>query len=175
MPLYGMQTPNGYSWIAEPWVSTGALVARMNFAILLSGDHLPGAHVDWSSQLGPALSGQGITAMPVSLGTGSGVDPAIAARERHLETLLLGTPVSDRTRAAVLEQSANPALPVQAQRDFAGHEAAKNNPPPANLTVERQSAMMAGLLLGIAGVSAALIAVPLCINSAICNLYGNVI
>ena len=22
MPLYGMQTPNGYSWMAEPWVST---------------------------------------------------------------------------------------------------------------------------------------------------------
>lgn len=158
MPLYGMQTPNGYSWLAEPWVSTGALVARMNFAILLSGDHLPGAHVDWASQLGPAPPGQGITATPVSLTT-SGVDPAIAARERHLETLLLGTPVSDRTRAAVLEQSANPALPVQAQHDFAGPgpatpnpSAAKPQPAPANLTpnltIDRQSAIMAGLLFG---------------------------
>ncbi len=31
MPLYGMQTPNGYSWMAEPWVNTGDLVSRMNF------------------------------------------------------------------------------------------------------------------------------------------------
>ena len=36
MPLYGMQTPNGYSWMAEPWVSTSALVNRMNFALVLS-------------------------------------------------------------------------------------------------------------------------------------------
>ncbi len=42
MPLYGMQTPNGYSWQSEPWVSTGALVSRMNFALVLSGDKLPG-------------------------------------------------------------------------------------------------------------------------------------
>ncbi len=31
MPLYGMQTPNGYSWMKDGWVSTGALVSRMNF------------------------------------------------------------------------------------------------------------------------------------------------
>ena len=31
MPIYGMQTPNGYAWNAEPWVSTNALVSRMNF------------------------------------------------------------------------------------------------------------------------------------------------
>ncbi len=37
MPLYGMQTPNGYRWMAEPWVSTGDLVNRMNFALVLSG------------------------------------------------------------------------------------------------------------------------------------------
>ena len=159
MPLYGMQTPNGYNWTAEPWVSTGALVARMNFAVLLSGGHVPGTRVDWAAQLGPAPPEQGITAMPVSLSTSSGVNPAIAARERHLETLLLGTSVSDRTRSAVLEQSANPALPVQAQRDFAGPREANRNPPDArpqpasanlapSLAADRQSAMMAGLLFG---------------------------
>ena len=31
MPLYGMQTPNGYSWKAEPWVNTGDLVNRHEF------------------------------------------------------------------------------------------------------------------------------------------------
>ncbi len=46
MPLYGMQTPNGYSWMEEGWVSTGALVSRMNFALVLSGDKLPGTRTD---------------------------------------------------------------------------------------------------------------------------------
>ena len=43
MPLYGMQTPNGYSWMAEPWVNTGDLVSRMNFALVLSGDRVAGS------------------------------------------------------------------------------------------------------------------------------------
>src|SRR5262249_2241454 len=30
-PLYGFQTPNGYSDAAESWVNTGALLERMNF------------------------------------------------------------------------------------------------------------------------------------------------
>ena len=42
MPLYGMQTPNGYSWMAEPWVNTGDLVSRMNFALVLSSDRIAG-------------------------------------------------------------------------------------------------------------------------------------
>ena len=52
MPLYGMQTPNGYSWMAEQWVSTGDLVSRMNFALVLSGDRLPGVRTDWPRLLG---------------------------------------------------------------------------------------------------------------------------
>ncbi|HSQ24703.1 MAG TPA: DUF1800 domain-containing protein, partial [Pyrinomonadaceae bacterium] len=32
-PLYGFQTPNGYSDVAENWVNTGALLERMNFAL----------------------------------------------------------------------------------------------------------------------------------------------
>src|SRR5213079_2488055 len=34
-PLYGFQTPNGYSDVAENWVNTGALLERMNFALAL--------------------------------------------------------------------------------------------------------------------------------------------
>ena len=52
MPLYGMQTPNGYSWLQDGWVSTGALVSRMNFALVLSGDRLPGTRTDWDAVLG---------------------------------------------------------------------------------------------------------------------------
>ncbi len=52
MPLYGMQTPNGYSWMSEPWVSTGALVNRMNFALVLSGNRVGGTRTDWTRYLG---------------------------------------------------------------------------------------------------------------------------
>src|SRR3984957_14271440 len=52
MPFYGMQTPNGYSWMAEPWVNTGDLVSRMNFALGLTSDRVPGGLTDWPRLLG---------------------------------------------------------------------------------------------------------------------------
>jgi uncharacterized protein (DUF1800 family) len=33
MPLYGAQPPTGYSMTSDAWVNTGALLARMNFAV----------------------------------------------------------------------------------------------------------------------------------------------
>jgi uncharacterized protein (DUF1800 family) len=45
-PLYGFQTPNGYSDAAENWVNTGALLERMNFGLALAGNRIPGTRVD---------------------------------------------------------------------------------------------------------------------------------
>ena len=47
MPIYGMQTPNGYSWGADAWVSSNALLTRMNFALVLSGNRMGGTKLDW--------------------------------------------------------------------------------------------------------------------------------
>src|SRR5438034_11607560 len=47
-PLYGFQTPNGYSDVAENWVNTGALLERMNFALELVSNRIPGTRVDLS-------------------------------------------------------------------------------------------------------------------------------
>jgi uncharacterized protein (DUF1800 family) len=44
-PLYLCQPPTGYSDAAEAWVNTGALVARLNFALSLADGRLPGT---WS-------------------------------------------------------------------------------------------------------------------------------
>ena len=96
MPLYGMQTPNGYPWLSEPWVSTSALVTRMNFALVLASDHLPGTRLD----LNPTL----------------GTNPP--EQERLLEREILGEPVDDRTRTIILEQSTSTALPTQAAQQF---------------------------------------------------------
>jgi uncharacterized protein (DUF1800 family) len=45
-PLYGFQTPNGYSDAAESWVNTGGLLERMNFGLALAGNRIQGTSVD---------------------------------------------------------------------------------------------------------------------------------
>jgi uncharacterized protein (DUF1800 family) len=45
MPLYGVQQPNGYSLKADPWLGAEALLARMNFALALTANSLPGVSV----------------------------------------------------------------------------------------------------------------------------------
>jgi uncharacterized protein (DUF1800 family) len=45
-PLYGFQTPNGYSDAAESWVNTGGLLERMNFGLALASNRIPGTRVN---------------------------------------------------------------------------------------------------------------------------------
>ena len=45
MPLYLCQPPTGYDDTAEAWVSSGALVTRINFAVALSRGDLRGIHL----------------------------------------------------------------------------------------------------------------------------------
>ena len=56
MPLYGAQPPTGYADTAAAWVNTGALVNRLNFAVDLTNNRLPGVRVD--------LQAAGFTADP---------------------------------------------------------------------------------------------------------------
>jgi uncharacterized protein (DUF1800 family) len=150
MPLYGMQTPNGYSWMAETWVNTGDLVSRMNFALGLSSDRIPGTQTDWTRLLGQA----GAAAERVALTQGD----AAAAKEAKLEMLLLGQAVSERTRSTVLQQFQNQGMQQQAERDFSirpnDFEPMAQVLNPAALRqqgrppLDREAAMMAGLLLG---------------------------
>ncbi|MGQ9896150.1 MAG: DUF1800 domain-containing protein [Acidobacteriota bacterium] len=42
MPLYGCQPPTGYKDVAEAWVNTGAMLNRLNFALVLASGKLPG-------------------------------------------------------------------------------------------------------------------------------------
>src|ERR1051325_2470066 len=45
-PLYGFQTPNGYSDSAESWVNTGGLLERLNFGLMLASNRIPGTRVN---------------------------------------------------------------------------------------------------------------------------------
>jgi hypothetical protein len=148
MPLYGMQTPNGYSWLAQPWVSTGALVSRMNFALLLTSDKLPGVQTGLPRLLAePGAATLG----PVSVSSSS--SPDAVRREKRLEQLLLGQPAGDRTRRTVLERFADAAPHQQAERDLpikptSSEQLADAMPDHRVSAGDRQIAIMAGLLLG---------------------------
>lgn len=43
---YGYQAPTGYPDTAEDWVNTGALLERLNFAVALAANQIPGTRVD---------------------------------------------------------------------------------------------------------------------------------
>jgi uncharacterized protein (DUF1800 family) len=45
-PLYGAQPPTGYSDKSEAWENSGALMNRLNFALALAGNTLPGVRSD---------------------------------------------------------------------------------------------------------------------------------
>jgi hypothetical protein len=85
-------------------------------------------------------------------------DAAAAAKEAKLEMLLLGQAVSERTRSTVLQQFQNQGVQQQAERDFSIRAndfepmAQVLNPAalrqPGRPPLDREAAMMAGLLLG---------------------------
>jgi uncharacterized protein (DUF1800 family) len=75
MPLYGAQPPTGYSMKAETWVSSSALLSRMNFALALSGGKVKGVTVAVAQLPGsgpPATdSGQALAEMETALLAGN--------------------------------------------------------------------------------------------------------
>ena len=134
MPLYGSVQPNGYSWKAEAWVNTGDLVDRMNFALALAGNRLPGIKVDWAAQQ------QQDAAVPDAV-----LDAA--SEEARLEPMLLPEGASSTTRAAALQEfeRQNPQNRPQARPVAAAQRMQRRRPP--NMR-EREDAVLAGLLIG---------------------------
>ena len=135
MPLYACVPPTGYSAKADAWVSTGALVTRMNFALSLATNHYGGIKSNWAPTASPLAS------------------PAEA--EQALEAKLIPGGVSDKTRAAVLDQSSQAAQAPQNKPKFqvspANSQPASAKQPNLNAqtaALERQDAQIAGLLLG---------------------------
>jgi uncharacterized protein (DUF1800 family) len=53
-PLYGWAPPTGFSEDSTTWIGSGALVARLNFALALSAGEVPDAHIDVRHLLGDA-------------------------------------------------------------------------------------------------------------------------
>jgi uncharacterized protein (DUF1800 family) len=163
MPVYGAVPPTGYKWDASDWVSTGALVNRMNFALNLAANKLPGITIAWAPTQGPLIAkiDDGSTQHGIMQNPAAGFvqgpaptpeAPTPQAEEQRLEAWLVDGGVSPSTRVAVLNQfqakiqgqngqnqSGATTLPVQAK---------PVNPTQAAKALEKQDQLLAGLLLG---------------------------
>jgi hypothetical protein len=88
---YGYQAPTGYPDTAEDWVNTGALLERLNFAVALSSNRIPGTKVDLKKFEAPDKAAI--------------LDKTIAA--------VLGGEISPATRQTLLKQIEQPLPEVK--------------------------------------------------------------
>ncbi|HKE57620.1 MAG TPA: DUF1800 domain-containing protein, partial [Pyrinomonadaceae bacterium] len=145
-PLYGFQTPNGYSDTAESWVNTGGLLERMNFGLALASNRIPGTRVNLAR-----LSNSG--------STDQAADKA-RLMDQYLNTIL-GGDVSAATRDTLLKQLDQPAVVKLQERPPAvgsgpgemrpGDEVAVAPPRPrprADATINDPVPKVIGLILG---------------------------
>jgi uncharacterized protein (DUF1800 family) len=93
-PLYQFLTPNGYADKAAAWVSTGALLNRVNFAVALTSNKVRGAQVDINSLVGADV----------------GANPHLALD--RVESKFLAGQVSDSTRETLEKEMAEPRILV---------------------------------------------------------------
>jgi uncharacterized protein (DUF1800 family) len=143
-PLYGRQTPDGYSMLSTPWVNSSALLERMNFSLALAGNRLgKGVTVDWLSRLG-------VTSLQQP-----------EEQERQIENLIMHAQVSEKTRDLILQEVAAAAPQPSQQPGGAQPIAIVGGAPPKPPTstppltpaqehqfADREAALTAGLLFG---------------------------
>ena len=159
--MYGCQPPTGYSTKADVWVNSAALLDRMNFALSLTANRMPGTTFDLAHLLNlaslaansslkspPTDSGTNATAAPKTIRSGAAssgaVLPALAAAapvqgeaidpyqvQLKLEQTLLAGDVSRQTHDTIEEHIVSPQATVE-----------QNTNRPMNMNI------IAGLLLG---------------------------
>ena len=115
-PLYGFQTPNGYSDVAENWVNTGALLERLNFGLALASNRIGGTRVDLRKFAGDSANTQSFDQAKVM--------------DRFLNLLVAGD-VSPRTRDTLLKQLNQTMTIAPPPERMADQEMAEMSGPPA--------------------------------------------
>jgi hypothetical protein len=143
-PLYGFQTPNGYSDSAESWVNTGGLLERLNFGLMLASNRIPGTRVDLNRFLDQR---------------NASADKA-QTMDRFLNLIVAGD-MSEKTKATLLKQINEqtalvvPAAPLRPASMNNEQGEMMDRPPARRLQVARADAnitdpvtKMVGLILG---------------------------
>jgi uncharacterized protein (DUF1800 family) len=123
MPLYGAQPPTGYSMKAETWVSSSALLNRMNFSLALTSGKIKGVTVDAAQVAGPNAS-----------------PPDSAAALSAMENAFLAGDVSRQTHDSIVAQAQGQPL--------AGSPKIADKKPTPQPARPPDVATIAGLLLG---------------------------
>jgi uncharacterized protein (DUF1800 family) len=129
MPLYGAQPPTGYSMKAETWVSSSALLNRMNFALALTAGKVKGVKVD-TAQL-----------------AGGTPPPDATATLSSMETALLASDVSKQTHDSIVAQIEAPKTAAMISPNSSPDKKPPQRKPP-DAPRPPDASTIAGLLLG---------------------------
>jgi uncharacterized protein (DUF1800 family) len=114
-PLYGFQTPNGYSDLAENWVNTGALLERLNFGLALASNRIGGTRVNLRKFVGDSASGQPLDDNKIM--------------DRFL-TLIVAGEISPQTRETLMKQLKEQITIAPAPQRMVEQEMAEMTGPP---------------------------------------------
>jgi uncharacterized protein (DUF1800 family) len=124
MPLYGAQPPTGYSMKAETWISSSALLNRMNFALALTSGKINGVKVDTAQLAGSVRQ-----------------PPDATATLSTLEASLIAGGVSQQTHDSITTQ-------IEAATKNRAQQKPDNKRKPADVARSPDVNTIAGLLLG---------------------------
>jgi len=143
-PLYGYQTPNGYSDAAESWVNTGGLLERMNFALALASNRVQGTRVNlakFSGNTAATSEADKTKLMDQFLNTILGGDISKSTRETLLKQL-------DQTAVVSLPA---PGAPPERAPEMGQMESPDQTPrqrPRVEATINDPMTKVVGLILG---------------------------
>jgi uncharacterized protein (DUF1800 family) len=144
-PLYGHQTPNGYSDAADAWLNTGGLLERMNFGLALASNRISGTRVNLSKLTGSSDQGNAIEKTKVMdkfLSSILGGDISKGTRETLLKQLDQQVAVSIPAPRTQME----PTGEMQPQMDGPG--ASPRPQPRREATINDPVTKVVGLILG---------------------------
>jgi uncharacterized protein (DUF1800 family) len=99
--LYGKTEPNGYPDVAETWLSTAGIMARVNFASSLATGDVPGVKIDasrWNGMDGPAIA-RAVLGRPASAQTMQAIQDGLSGKDPApltIASLVVGSPDFER-------------------------------------------------------------------------------
>jgi len=90
-PLYRKQEPTGYSNLNAEWVNSAALLARMNFAMQLAQNRIPGVKIDAARFGGdPIIAAKALLCRNASPQTAAAIHKALEEQKQKTPALVAG-------------------------------------------------------------------------------------